>query len=279
MSKPLKRTRSTNSATPKTVVITGAASGIGAAAARESVARGHRVAICDINLDAARALSSELGSSAHPVTLDVRSTDSWQSAWAEVTERFGTVDVLVNNAGIIHTGYVRDLSIDQHRDMVDVNYFGIVNSVLTVLPLLRAQGYGQIINVCSMSSFLPLTGYATYGATKHAMRGFHHALAMEERDGPIRFSLIHPPSVQTPMLDQERLDPSAIIAFAEKAVAPEVIGRCINDAMDTNPREVVFPRYGGRFQRLAGSNPALMYLIMPAIERFSTARERLRRRP
>jgi len=259
-------------------VITGAGSGIGAAAAKEANGRGHRVAVCDIDLAAADALCAELGADALAVHLDVRSVEDWTGAWDAVRDRFGAIDVLVNNAGIIHTGFARDLSLDQHRDMMDVNYFGVLNGVMTALPLMREQGHGHIINVCSMTSFLPLTGYSTYGATKHAIRAFHHALVMEERDSPIRFSIIHPPSVQTPMLEQEMADPSAVLAFAEKATAPEVIGRSINDAIDTGPLEVVFPPLGGRLQRLAGSNARLMHLVIPQVERFSAARKRRRRR-
>jgi NAD(P)-dependent dehydrogenase (short-subunit alcohol dehydrogenase family) len=274
----LKRFTRSGASTPKTVVITGAASGIGAAAAREAIRRGHRVALCDINLAAAEALCAELGPDALPVHLDVRSAEAWKGVWDPIRERFGVIDVLVNNAGIIHTGFARDLSLDQHRDMVDVNYFGVLNGVMTVLPLMREQGHGQIINVCSMTSFLPLTGYSTYGATKHAIRAFHHALVLEERGGPIRFSIIHPPSVQTPMLEQEMADDSAVLAFAEKATAPEVLGRSINDAIDTSPLEVVFPPLGGRFQRLGGSNARLMHFIIPKVETFSVARKRMRRR-
>ena len=274
----LKRSAISATRLPKTVVITGAASGIGAAAAREAIARGHRVAVCDINLAAAEALCAELGSRALAVPLDVRSVEDWRSALASIRDRFGAIDVLVNNAGIIHTGFARDLSIEQHRDMVDVNYFGVLNGVMAALPLMRERGHGQIINVCSMTSFLPLTGYSTYGATKHAIRAFHHALVMEERDNPIRFSIIHPPSVQTPMLEQEMADDSAVLAFAEKATAPEVLGRCINDAIDTSPVEVVFPPLGGRIQRLAGSNARLMHFVIPKVERFSAGRKRIRRR-
>jgi NADP-dependent 3-hydroxy acid dehydrogenase YdfG len=236
--------------TPKTIVVTGAASGIGAAAAREAVRRGNRAAVCDINLDAARSVCSTLGPNAVPVELDVRSEESWKRCLQTVQERFEVIDVLVNNAGIIHTGFARDLTLHQHQDMMDVNYFGVVSGVLAILPIMREQGHGHIINVCSMTSFLPLTGYSTYGATKHAIRAFHHSLVLEERHGPIKFSIIHPPSVQTPMLEQEMADPTAVLAFAEKATAPEIIGRSIIDATGTYPIEVVFPSIGGRVHRL-----------------------------
>jgi NAD(P)-dependent dehydrogenase (short-subunit alcohol dehydrogenase family) len=272
------RRRSSTPRASKVIVVTGAASGIGAAITREAVGRGYQVAACDINLAAAEALFTALGPDALALQMDVRVLDDWTDVWDLVVERFETIDVVVNNAGIIHTGYARELSLQQHRDMMDVNYFGVLNGVMTALPRMREQGHGHIINVCSMTSFLPLTGYATYGATKHAVRAFHHALAMEERHSPIRFSIIHPPSVQTPMLELEMADPSSVLAFAEKATAPEVLGRDVIDAIEERPIEVVFPRFGGRVQRLAGSNAPLMHALIPKIEKISAARKRLRQR-
>jgi hypothetical protein len=80
------------------------------------------------------------------------------------------------------------------------------------------------------------------------------------------------------MLEQEMADDSAVLAFAEKATAPEVLGRSINDAIDTSPVEVVFPPVGGRVQRLSGSNARLMHFVIPKVEKFSAGRKRLRAR-
>jgi NADP-dependent 3-hydroxy acid dehydrogenase YdfG len=115
----------------------------------------------------------------------VREGAQWDAALQTTVAAFGQLDVLVNNAGIIHTGYARDLTMAQHRDMVEVNYLGVIGGVMAALPLMREQGHGHIVDVCSMTSFLPLTGYATYGGTKHAMRAFQHSVAIEERGGPV----------------------------------------------------------------------------------------------
>jgi len=183
--------------------------------------------------------------------------------------------VLVNNAGIIHTGNARDLSLAQHRDIVEVNLLGTITGMLTALQRMNARGHGHIINVGSMTSFLPLSGYATYAGTKHGMRAFHHSVAIEERHGPVTFSIIHPPSTRTPMLEREMADPSAVIALAERSHAPEDIAEVIIDAIVSKPVEVVFPAVAGRFQRIVGVLPQLMHWAIPRVE-ASARRKRAR---
>ncbi|HEY4024230.1 MAG TPA: SDR family NAD(P)-dependent oxidoreductase [Pseudonocardiaceae bacterium] len=254
------------------VFITGAASGIGAATARIATGRGYRVMIADVNASAADDLAEELGPRARSVRLDVRDPDNWQSALRTTAKELGPVDVLINNAGIIHTGNARSLSLAEHRDIVEVNLLGTMTGVLTALPLMRERGHGHIINVCSMTSFLPLSGYATYGGTKHGMRAFHHSVAIEERDGPVTFSIVHPPSTRTPMLAQEMADPSSVIAFAERSHPVDDVARVIVNAITRKPIEVVFPPLAGRLQRVAGVFPQLMHWIIPHITRTGIRR-------
>lgn len=248
------------------VLITGAASGIGAATAREAARRGCRVAVADVDLAGAQAVATEVGGVA--VELDVRSEGGWRRALDEVESALGPVDVLVSNAGIIHTGYARDLTLEQHRHVLDVNLMGAVTGILTALERMRSRG-GQVVTVCSMTSFLPLQGYAMYGATKHALRAFHHALAIEERGGSVDFTIVHPPGTRTRMLEQEEADPSAVMTFAEKSVSAEEVATVIVDAFETRPAEVVFPAVGGRFQRLVGSQAALMQRALPLVEHLA----------
>lgn len=248
------------------VLVTGAASGIGAATARLAAARGYCVMLSDVNEEGARSLAERLGSRTRAVGLDIRDPAGWSRAFDAAEAEFGPVDVLVNNAGIIHTGTARDLSLDRHRDMIEVNLLGTIAGVHTALQRMTAHGRGHIINVCSMTSFLPLSGYATYGATKHGIRAFHHSVAIEERGGPISFTIIHPPSTRTGMLDQEMADPSSVIAFAEKSYSPEQVAGVVVDAIVDKPVEVVFPPLAGRFQRVVGVFPQLMYWAIPRVE-------------
>uniref|UniRef100_A0AAU1ZRV5 SDR family NAD(P)-dependent oxidoreductase n=1 Tax=Streptomyces sp. NBC_00093 TaxID=2975649 RepID=A0AAU1ZRV5_9ACTN len=247
------------------VLITGAASGIGAATAREAVRRGHRVALADIDLAGATRIADELGLGARAFELDIRDEAAWETTLDAVADQLGAVDVLVNNAGIIHTGYARQLAPDRHRHMIEVNLLGPITGMLAALPRMRAQGHGHIVTVCSMTSFLPLPGYTTYGATKHGLRAFHHSVAIEERDGPVTFSIVHPPGTRTPMLEQEMADPSSVITFAEKPLSPEKVASVIVDAIEKKPVEVVHPAIGGRVQRAAGVFPRLMRFVIPKV--------------
>jgi short-subunit dehydrogenase len=248
------------------ILVTGAGDGIGAAIADLAVTRGHRVMLTDVNEEAVRSAARRLGSRAAGCALDIRDPAGWARAFDAAEAKFGAVDVLVNNAGIIHTGHARDLSLQQHRDIVEVNLLGTITGVWMALSRMTDQGRGHIINVCSMTSFLPLTGYATYGGTKHAMRAFHHSVALEERGGPLDFTIIHPPSTRTKMLDRELADPACAISFAEKSYAPQQVAKVVVDAVASKPVEVVFPPLAGRFQRAAGVFPRLMRWAIPRAE-------------
>lgn len=249
-----------------TVFITGAANGIGKATARAVAARGWRVVIADIDAAGAAGVAAEIGERALGVALDVRDAAQWESAWNAAVERFAAVDVLVNNAGIIHTGYFRDVDVEQHRRMIEVNYLGMVTGMKTALPRMRAQGYGHIVDVASMTAFLPMTGMASYAGTKHAIRACHHGVAIEERDGPITFSIVHPPATETGMLEQELRDDSAGLAFTDASVQPETVAAAILRAIDDKPREIVMPALEGQVLRLFGAQPALTHRLIPLAE-------------
>jgi len=261
----------------KVILVTGAGGGIGAAIAELAIKRGHRVLLTDVDEKAVLARARALGEQAAAHALDIRSPADWSRAFDAAQARFGIVDVLVNNAGITHTGLARDLLPQQHRGIVEINLLGTITGICTALERMTGQGHGHIITVCSMTSFLPLPGYATYGATKHGLRAFHHSVAIEERDGPLDFTIVHPPSTRTGMLDQEMADPSAAIAFAEKSYAPEQIAKAVVDAITAKPVEVVFPPLAGRFQRIVGVFPRLMRRVIPLVEaKGRRQRERLR---
>ncbi|MGJ3701271.1 SDR family oxidoreductase [Variovorax sp. AFSI2.2] len=239
---------------PRIFLVTGAASGIGAAFARLAIEQGHQVMLADINLRGAKAMAAPLGDRACSVALDIRSPQAWEQALDATEQRFGPLDVLVNNAAIVHTGNARDVSIELHQHTMDTNFMGPVTGMLATMRRFREQGHGHMVTVCSMTAFLPFPGIASYGASKHALRAFHHALALEERRGPIDFTIVHPTSTQTPMLEQEKNDDATALAFASEPVTPEFVAETIMRAVKRKALEVFMPPEQARAVRLLGTD-------------------------
>jgi NADP-dependent 3-hydroxy acid dehydrogenase YdfG len=239
-------------------MITGAASGVGAAATALAILRGHRVAACDVNREALEAHCRKLGPNAHPIHLDVRDPDSWQRALDAVWEHCGRLDVLVNNAGLVHVGFMVDLPLDQLRHMVDVNLLGVMYGVRLAVPRLLKQGHGHIVNVASLAAFVPMPGQAAYAATKHAVRAFNHGCALELRDTPITFTLVCPAAIDTPMLRQQIASDAATLSFADPSLTAEQVAEAILRAAAEKPREILLPAARGEFLRVAGAFPGIV---------------------
>ncbi len=262
----------------KVIFITGAASGIGAAVALRAAESGYRVVLADRNYPGATELAEKIGPNAFATMLDVRSPTQWTEALDATWQRFGRLDVLINNAGIVHPGYSRDITVDQHRLTVEVNLLGPMTGMMLTLPRFKAQGSGHFLTVCSMTSFLPMTGMASYAGTKHALRAFHHGLALEERHSPLHFTIIHPGSTETPMLDQELRADNAMLAFTTKSVPAAAVADTIIRAIIKRPVEVVTPPLFGRLLRLIGSNPGIIRMSIEGAEAKGRKQQELRRR-
>ena len=241
--------------TPKVYLITGAASGIGAATAKLAAFRGDRVVIADINEEGAAAAAKAAGPNAVALHLDICSREQWERALDEVWKRFGRLDVLVNNAAVVHTGYARDVSLDKHQHTLDTNFMGPLTGMLAVLPRFRQQGSGHLVTICSMTAYLPFPGIASYAAAKHALRAFHHAVAIEERDSPVAFTILHPTSTETPMLEKEAEDDAMSLAFAGPSMSPEIVAETILKAIGSKSVEVFMPPERGKIVRVVGVNP------------------------
>jgi NADP-dependent 3-hydroxy acid dehydrogenase YdfG len=257
--------------------VTGAAHGIGAAFARLAVGRGRRAVLADVDVETARALAAELGSRAHAIALDVRDELAWEAALDEAWARFGRVDVLVSNAGLLHGGNLLEQSSAQLRHMLDVNLMGVANGLRAAVPRLARQGGGHVVDVGSLASYVPLKGQSFYSATKHAVRALHHAFALEQAGGPVTFTLVCPAAVDTAMLRQQVDADSNAMAFAGRALRAEQVAEGIWRAAARRPREVLLPAAGGFGARLLGVFPGLLAAVTPRIERAGRVALRSRR--
>ena len=257
--------------------VTGAAHGIGARTAALVVARGHRAALCDVDTEAADSLAARLGPSAHAVPLDVRDPDAWAKALDAVFARFGGLDVLVQNAGLLHGGRLLEQSPEQLRHMADVNLFGVAHGLRAAVPRLRDQGHGHVVTVASLAAYVPLKGQAFYSATKHAVRALHHAFALEQAGGPVTFTLVCPANVDTALWQQQVVSDANAMSFVKPPLSPERVAEAIWRAAERRPRELLVPFGDGLGAKLMGAFPGLLAFATPRIVRSGLAKlERLR---
>ncbi|HEX4705489.1 MAG TPA: glucose 1-dehydrogenase [Pseudonocardiaceae bacterium] len=184
----------------KVGLITGAAGGQGAAAARRFVEEGASVLIADINDDDGKALAEELGETAVYRHLDVTSEPDWAAAVAAATSTFGRLDVLVNNAGILHFSAITDTTLADYERVIRVNQFGCFLGMREVIPAMTDGGGGSIVNVSSVEGIGGMALLIAYSASKFAIRGMTKVAAMELGDKGIRVNSVHPGMIDTRMV-------------------------------------------------------------------------------
>jgi 3-oxoacyl-[acyl-carrier protein] reductase len=186
-----------------TTLITGGTRGIGHAVARRLLEQGHHVVVTGTTTDGILRAEASLGDAVNDTTrvmgvvCDVRDAGSAARAVQTAVERYGGLDVLVNNAGVGTGAPVADLSSEEWRRVLDTNLTGAFNCCHAAIPHLRARGGGWIVNVSSLASTNPFPGGAAYCASKAGLNAFSEALMQELRYDGIRVGLVLPGSVST----------------------------------------------------------------------------------
>lgn len=197
----------------RVAIVTGAASGIGAACAALFAREGARVMASDLQAEAGRALAERLSAEGGDVQFaahDVSREEDWGRIVRAVSDRFGRLDVLVNNAGIALTGPVTDMPLETWRRLMAVNLDGVFLGVKHALPLMRRGGGGSIVNMSSVAGLKGVAGQAGYSATKGAVRLFTKSVALEcaQAGDGVRVNSVHPGLIDTPIYGagRSRLD-------------------------------------------------------------------------
>jgi NADP-dependent 3-hydroxy acid dehydrogenase YdfG len=191
----------TDPITGKVVVITGASSGLGEATARLLAARGAKLVIAARRKDRLDALAKKLGGDTLAVETDVADRAAVQALANAAIERFGQVDVMLNNAGLMPLSALEKLQVDDWERMVDVNIKGVLYGIAAVLPGMIARKSGHIINVSSVAGHKVRATSAVYSATKHAVRALSDGLRQEMTPHGIRVTIISPGAVATELGD------------------------------------------------------------------------------
>ena len=182
----------------KVCVVTGGASGIGAATCRAFAAKGARVVVTDINMEGARQVAEEIGGLA--IACDVSLEAEVNNLVAESEKQLGPIDLFFNNAAVATGGNPLNTPIDVWQDQWNINVMAHVYAVRAVLPGMLARGQGYLLHTASMAGILTSQGNLTYATTKHAVVGLAEWLSITYHDQGIRVSLLAPLGVRTPML-------------------------------------------------------------------------------
>ena len=182
----------------RTALVTGGASGIGAATCRRLAAEGARVAVTDMNLPGAQEVADEIGGAAYE--LDVRSDESIKTAVAGAESDLGPIDALINNAGYDEWGFFTNTDSDLWERVLAVNLRGVIAVTAAVLPGMQERRRGRIVNTASEAGRVGSSGSAIYSAAKAGVIGFTKALAIENWRYNITVNAVAPGPIETPLL-------------------------------------------------------------------------------
>lgn len=249
------------------IFITGCASGIGKYLAEQLYTQNYRLVITDINFEALQNLAQQhqwKPEKALIARLDVSKASEWQSIIAQVLAKWGSIDVLMNVAGVIKPGFIYQNDLKDVDFHIDINLKGTIYGCKLVAEQMVKQGYGHLINVASLAGVTPVNGLNLYAASKFGVRGFSLSIAQELKKYGIAVSLVCPDAVQTPMLDLQLDYPEAALTFSSgNPLTVEEIGQVIlKKALQQRKLEILHPPLRGFISKLVSFRPALADLIM-----------------
>jgi len=233
----------TNTLRQSVIAVTGASSGIGEATACLLATRGAAVVLGARRTDRLTEIADEIsatGGSVHTLAVDVTSREDLERLVQAALDRFGRLDVLVNNAGISHLGPLADADVDGWSAMIDVNMRGVLFGIAAAMPVFQRQGRGHFVTTVSTAGLKIVPTMGVYAATKNAVRTVMEALRQESTDGVIRTTSISPGFVRTEL--GATIDDPAVRAQIQAnmdafGLPPEAVARAIAFAIE-QPHDV-----------------------------------------
>ncbi len=254
----------------KIAIVTGGASGIGAAIARDLARQGADVQLADVQIDAALEVAAKItasGGRAAAHYLDVTDGDAVARLVARVEAEKGRLDYMFNNAGIAVLGEFRDLAAVDWKRILDVNVSGVFAGTAAAYALMIRQGAGHIVNTASVAGLVPSPGFAAYSASKHAVVGLSTSLRAEAAEYGVKVSVVCPGFIQTPIFDSKTVGMRDDIAAKAKAralklaMAPEECARQVLEGVTKNKAIIAVTGHAKAIWALNRYFPRLMQAL------------------
>jgi len=260
----------------KVAVVTGAGSGIGRALACALARRGALLAISDVDGTGLAETAKQvrvIGAKVHEARLDVTDRAAVLRYADEVATEFGTVNIVINNAGIAFTGDVEQMSFEQIERVIDVDFWGVVNGTKAFLPHLISSGDGHVVNISSLFGLMAVPGQSAYNAAKFAVRGFTEALREEMllAGHPVQVTCVHPGGIKTAIARNagavDGQDPRALAELFDKKLA--------RTSADSAAKTIVRAVLGNRPRSVVGLDAKVLDILVrvagPAYQRIVVA--------
>jgi len=222
-------------ATSKTWFITGASSGFGSAFAQYALQMGYNVVATARNPERLKDLVAQAPKQVLALELDVNRPQDSQAAVAAAVQRFGRVDVFINNAGYGVLGAAEETPESELRALMDTNFFGAVAVIKAALPVLRAQKSGSIVNISSLGGQLSFAGFSAYSASKFALEGFSEALAQEVAGFGVKVLIVEPGNFRTNLLGSGTREMPAMDAYNQAVGGTREFARNMHGAQLGDP--------------------------------------------
>lgn len=223
--------------TAETWFITGASSGLGRAFTEHGLARGHNVVATARRVEALSELAAAAPDRVLILALDVTQPEGAKPAIAAALRRFGRIDVVINNAGYGVVGAFEEAPDSELRALMETNFFGAMHVIRAVLPALRAQQSGAIVNISSLGGQLSFTGFSAYSASKFAVEGASEALAQEVAPLGIKVMIVEPGQFRTKFAGPGMRHMPVIEAYRDVVGATRSFARAMDGTQDGDPRK------------------------------------------
>ncbi len=248
-------------------VITGAAGGIGGEIAALFHSKGMRLVLADIDKKKLESAARSYGKSALAVKCDITKPAEVKRLFRQAVARFGGVDVLVNNAGIIVPNLFEHCTRREIDRQIGVNLMGPINCIMEAVPLLKSRGGGSIVTISSLAGIVPETHSSIYTATKFALRGLGLTLHLELGRHNIHVGTIFPDSVDTPMLRYEAEHGGSPLTFRAPPQRPAAVAEAVYRSIIKKKPEICVPSFDGFLSKLMMAFPRFVVWLWPHLER------------